>query len=99
MQFSDPIKPDIALVVEKLKKQGVQLKIITGDHHSVALHVASVMGVTKASMLTGAELHSISDHALIKIASEKNIFAEIEPNQKERIILALRKVGAMLSAI
>ncbi|HEY5235720.1 MAG TPA: magnesium-translocating P-type ATPase, partial [Rhabdochlamydiaceae bacterium] len=93
LQFSDPIKPDIALVVEKLKKQGVQLKIITGDHHSVAMHVASVMGVTEASMLTGAELHTISDHALIKIASEKNIFAEIEPNQKERIILALRKAG------
>ncbi len=93
LQFSDPIKPDIALVVEKLKKQGIQLKIITGDHHSVALHVASVLDVTKTSLLTGSELRHISDHALIKIASEKNIFAEIEPNQKERIILALRKAG------
>lgn len=93
LHFTNPLKPAIAEEIEKLRKKGVQLKIITGDHQSVAAHVASALGITKASIAIGTELRTVSDHALMKIASEKNIFAEIEPNQKERIILALRKSG------
>lgn len=93
LHFADPIKPDIAKVVDELAKKGVSLKIITGDHHSVAAHVAATFGVTQASLITGAELHQVTDRALMQIANEKTVFAEIEPNQKERIILALRKSG------
>ena len=93
LQFFDPIKPEIAETVTELQRRGVTLKIITGDHHSVAMHAARHLGVTHASYITGTELHQISDHALLKVIREKNVFAEIEPNQKERIILALRKSG------
>lgn len=93
LHFSDPIKPDIAQVVGNLANKGVTLKIISGDHHSVAAHVAATLGVTQASLITGAELHQVSDQALINLANERTVFAEIEPNQKERIILALRKSG------
>ncbi|NNM43153.1 MAG: magnesium-translocating P-type ATPase [Chlamydiae bacterium] len=99
LHFSDPIKPGIAHTVSDLKKKGVNLKIITGDHHSVALFVASQIGVSRASVITGAQLSHTSDHALIKIVEEKNVFAEIEPNQKERIIMALRKAGNIVGFI
>jgi P-type Mg2+ transporter len=99
LKFSDPIKPDIAEVVGDLKKKGVHLKIITGDHQSVALHIAASIGFTRTSYITGAELHNISEDALIKIVKEKDLFAQIEPNQKEQIILALRKSGYVVGYI
>ena len=49
--------------------------------------------MTHASCVTGTELENISDAALVKIVTAHNVFAEIRPNQKERIILALRKSG------
>ena len=93
LSFDDPIKPDIANVVEELKKRGVRLKIITGDNQLVALEVASHIGLTHVHLATGDDLRRTSDEALLRVVREKNIFAEIEPNQKERIILALRKTG------
>ncbi|MBF8263628.1 MAG: magnesium-translocating P-type ATPase [Parachlamydiales bacterium] len=93
LRFDDPIKPGIAEIVSDLKKSGVRLKIITGDNRLVALEVASHIGLTHAHLATGSDLASTSDEALMFLVLEKNIFAEIEPNQKERIILALRKMG------
>ena len=93
LRFTDPIKPDIAQVVSNLKNRGVRLKIITGDNQHVALEVASHIGLTHAHLATGSELSRTSDEALMRLVREKNIFAEIEPNQKERIILALRRTG------
>jgi len=93
LRFLDPIKPDIAQVVGELKNRGVRLKIITGDNQLVALEVSSHIGMNHAHLVTGAELSRTSDEALLRLVREKNVFAEIEPNQKERIILALRKSG------
>jgi Mg2+-importing ATPase len=93
IQFFDPMKPDIANTVSHLQKQGVSLKIITGDHPAVAAHAASCLNLPHVDILTGAELEKISDQALLKVASKTTIFAQIDPNEKERIILALRKAG------
>ncbi|MFI5343577.1 MAG: magnesium-translocating P-type ATPase [Chlamydiales bacterium] len=93
LTFLDPIKPDIAQAVSDLKKLGIHLKIITGDHQAVVAHIASFIGIPHAALITGEELDKVSDSALLKIVRDKNIFAEIQPNQKERIILALRKSG------
>jgi Mg2+-importing ATPase len=93
LHFRDPPKEDIASSVAELKKKGVHLKIITGDHHLIALHIAQNLGLTHAHLVTGAEIQHMSEAALMKVAREKNLFAEIEPNQKEHIILALRKAG------
>lgn len=93
LTFLDPIKPDIAQAVYDLKKLGIHLKIITGDHQAVAAHIASFIGIPHAVLIKGEELDKVSDSALIKIVRDKNIFAEIKPNQKERIILALRRSG------
>ncbi|HSW86477.1 MAG TPA: magnesium-translocating P-type ATPase [Rhabdochlamydiaceae bacterium] len=93
LHFFDPIKSDIVQTIGDLKTKGVDVKIITGDHRFVAAHVSEFLGMANTSLVTGEELHKIDDHALLKIAHQKNVFAEIEPNQKERIILALRKSG------
>jgi len=89
----DPPKPNITDTIDRLKKLGVSLKIITGDNHLVAASLSKKMGLSDTKIISGPELRQMSDGALLTQVGRVNIFAEIEPNQKERIIIALRKAG------
>ncbi len=89
--FFDPPKADVQKAIEDLASRGVQIKIITGDNEKVARHVAETVHLPPMAVLTGSALNSMSDEALWHAAEETNIFAAVDPNQKERIILALRK--------
>ena len=89
----DPPKANIADTIAELKKLGVSLKVITGDNHLVAASLSKKMGLLDTKILTGPELHKMSDAALLRQVSTVSVFAEIEPNQKERIIIAMRKAG------
>jgi Mg2+-importing ATPase len=89
----DPPKKDVGKTIIDLRKAGVQLKIITGDNSLVAASLASQIGIINPVILTGAQLRKMSDSALFQQASHTDIFAEIEPNQKERIIVFLKKAG------
>jgi P-type Mg2+ transporter len=89
----DPPKSNILETISGLKTLGVALKIITGDNHLVAANVSQQMGLINTKILSGPELANMSDAALLKEVGSVNVFAEIEPNQKERIIIALKKAG------
>jgi Mg2+-importing ATPase len=91
--FYDPLKEGIVEVIKSLKESGVTLKVITGDSELVAASVAERMSFPNRSILNGSSIREMSDEALMKKVNSVDIFAEIEPNQKERIILALRKSG------
>jgi P-type Mg2+ transporter len=91
--FFDPIKPDVLQSVSNLKKMGISLKIISGDNRNVAAYVARELGMQNPRVLTGSALHHMSKDALIRQAYDTEVFAEIEPNQKEQIILTLRQTG------
>jgi P-type Mg2+ transporter len=89
--FFDPPKADVQQVILDLAKRGVQLKIITGDNQKVARHVAEAVGLPIQGVLTGSQLNDLRDEALWHQAERTTLFAEVDPNQKERIILALQK--------
>jgi len=89
----DPIKSGVGDTVNELRKLGVSLKLITGDNRLVAASVGVQVGLTDEDIITGANLHQMSDEALLNRVDKTQIFAEIEPNQKERIILALKRSG------
>ena len=91
--FFDPPKADVVEAVGSLNKLGVTLKVITGDNRLVAASVGKEVGLKDGRVLTGQDIHRMSDAALLIQVQEVDIFAEIEPNQKERIILAMRKAG------
>jgi len=91
--FSDPPKPGIEATIGRLRELGVNLKVITGDNALVAATVARAIGLGGARVLSGHELRRMSDGALLARVGQVDVFAEVEPNQKERIILALRKAG------
>jgi Mg2+-importing ATPase len=89
----DPPKPNIIDTIASLKKLGVSLKIITGDNHLVAASLSNKMGLSGNKIITGPELRMMSDGALLRSVDSVDVFAEIEPNQKERIIIAMKKAG------
>ena len=91
--FADPARADVAATVASIQKLGVAVKMITGDNVHVATHLARVVGLSADRVMTGGELASLHDEALWHRAERTDVFAEIEPNQKERIILALKKMN------
>ena len=91
--FFDPPKADVQQVIVDLAKRGVQLKIITGDNQKVARHVAEAVNLPIQGVLTGSQLDDTRDEALWHLAERTTLFAEVDPNQKERIIHALQKTG------
>ncbi len=89
----DPPKAGIATTLKALVALGVTPKMITGDSQAVAISIIEQMGLPSPQVLTGTQLQQLSDEALIFRVQATNVFAEVEPNQKERIIIALKKVG------
>ena len=91
--LADPPKAGIADTIGRLRALGVTLKMITGDNRLVAAHVGEQVGLKGAHILAGPDIAPMNDAALARRIEGVDIFAEIEPNQKERIIMALRKAG------
>jgi Mg2+-importing ATPase len=89
----DPPKLSVAKTINNLHGLGVKLKIITGDNALVAKSLARQIEIAAPKILTGEQLSKMSNAALIHQAVITDIFAEVEPNQKERIIAALKKAG------
>jgi Mg2+-importing ATPase len=89
----DPPKANILDTITRLKNLGVSLKIITGDNHLVAASLSKKMGLSDTKIISGPDLRQMSDSALLRSVGATDVFAEIEPNQKERIIIAMRKAG------
>ncbi|HEY7683117.1 MAG TPA: magnesium-translocating P-type ATPase [Gemmatimonadales bacterium] len=93
LTFLDRPKEGVGAAVADLGRLGVAIKLITGDSKRVAQHVASLVGMRADRLLTGGDLDRLHDEALWHVAERTDLFAEVDPNQKERIILALKKTG------
>jgi len=91
--LADPPKSGIAETIAQFKGLGISLKIITGDNRVVAASIGRQLNLEQPRILAGPELHQMSDAALLHRVGGVDIFAEVEPNQKERIISALKKAG------
>jgi Mg2+-importing ATPase len=95
----DPPKEKIFETITQLKNLGVSLKIITGDNKLVAAHLGKQIGWINPKIMTGTELLHMSDGALYNQVNSVNIFSDVEPNQKERIIMALKKSGNVVGCM
>ena len=94
--LADPPKPDAAASVARLEELGVTVKMVTGDSHRVARHVASAVGLRTAQLLTGPDIAALDDDALVAAIAEVDVFAEVDPVQKERIVRAFRRRGEVV---
>jgi magnesium-translocating P-type ATPase len=93
LTFLDRPKEGAARALADLAALGISVKLITGDTRLVAQHVAELVGMRRDRVLTGAQLDELHDEALWREAERTDLFVEVDPNQKERIILAIRKMG------
>ncbi len=89
----DPLKHDAMQAVNDLNELGVSIKIITGDNELVARNLMKQLGNENPAVVTGSQMLQLSDRAFFHQAQQAHIFAEVDPNQKERIILTLKKNG------
>jgi len=91
--FFDPPLDDAAEVLEGLRRDGVAVKILTGDNELVARHVCSRVGLDAGRIVMGEELDRMSDAALAQVSEQATVFARVSPAQKNRIIIALKNRG------
>ncbi len=91
--FSDPPLLEAKATVEAMRRDGVEVKVLTGDEASVARHVVEAVGLDPGVVLTGAEIDRMPDSALAHLAERTTIFARTNPAQKTRILLALKQRG------
>ncbi len=93
LAFSDPPLADAAESLEALRRDGVHVKILTGDSELVAQHICAQVGLDAKHIILGEELERMSDSALAAMAEKTIVFARVSPMQKHRIILALKGRG------
>jgi Mg2+-importing ATPase len=91
--FTDPPKPDAAAAIRALEARGVRVKMITGDNRYVAAHLAQQVGLDPSALLTGEAIAGMRDEALSSQAERVDLFVEVDPAQKERIVRALQRTG------
>ena len=91
--FVDPPKPDAAEAIARLESAGIRVKILSGDGAPVVRHVAEALAMPERVLITGAEVVELSDAALAARVEEIDLYARISPDQKTRIVLALRQRG------
>jgi P-type Mg2+ transporter len=93
VSFADPVLPDVADVLADLKRDGVTVKILTGDNERVARHVCRAIALDEQQIVTGDDIARIDDAALGHLAEQASVFARVSPAQKNRILLALKRRG------
>ena len=91
--LSDQVRRDMRETLEHFHQQGVELKVISGDNLQTVREVASKAGMTIRRAFTGDMLAGMSESEFAEAAREGNLFARIEPDQKRRLVSALKKSG------
>ena len=91
--FSDPPKADARKTIRDLAGLGIRIKVITGDNRYVAAHVAAAIGLDPKAILAGEEIARLKDESLWHLAERTDLFVEVDPQQKERIVRALQRIG------
>jgi Mg2+-importing ATPase len=94
--FSDPVKSGVSNAIAELQNLGVSFKLVSGDNRHIAAYVGRQVGLDATKIVSGGDLRAIADTALPVVAANAAIFAEVEPQQKERIIMALKKSGSVV---
>jgi len=91
--LSDPPKPGIIDTINELKELRDLFENHHRRHHLVAAAVGQQIGFPHARMLTGRDLRQLSDGALLNQVNDTDVFAEVEPNQKNEFWWRLKKAG------
>lgn len=91
--FLDPPKDSTAPALAALQAHGVEVKVLTGDNERVTAKICREVGLAQHGMLLGTQIDAMSDAELTRAAVDFNVFAKLNPAQKERLVRLLRTAG------
>ena len=91
--FLDPPKASAGATIRAMAEAGITVKVLTGDNELVSRHVFAEIGVPVLGVLNGDTLEQLSDEALIGQLPWVNLFCRVNPQQKHRVLLALKRMG------
>jgi Mg2+-importing ATPase len=93
LAFVDPPLPEARAVLAAFHRDGLDVKILTGDNDLMARHLCEQVGLNGRQIVLGDQLDTMSDSALQHVAEQTQVFARVSPAQKNRIMLALKARG------
>jgi P-type Mg2+ transporter len=93
LAFIDPPRPDAAHVLTSLRRDGIEVKILSGDNEHVVEHLCAALGLEVKGIVLGSQLQAMDELALAAAAQSANLFCRVTPGQKERILRALKLRG------
>jgi len=94
LAFEDPVRASVPAAVAQARRAGIEVAMITGDHAATALAIARQAGIdTAAGAVTGAQLRAMDDAALAQVVGRVRVFARVAPEDKLRLVQALRASG------
>jgi Ca2+-transporting ATPase len=95
--LADPLRPQVPQAVAECRSAGVRVVMITGDHPQTALAIAAKAGLDSHTALSGPDIDALDDAAFTAAVRETDVFARIQPEQKLRLVRALRQDGAVVA--
>ncbi len=97
--FLDPPKKDVKTIINKLRKVGISTKILTGDNPYATKNICNIAGLNGENILTGVDIDKMSDDKLSKMIEEVDVFARLNPLQKERVVGLYKSNGHVVGYI
>ena len=95
--LADPLRPSVPDAVRQCREAGIRIVMITGDYPQTARAIARQAGIDAEDVLTGTELASLEEAALRQRIGQVNVFARIMPEQKLRLVEALKAMGEVVA--
>jgi P-type Ca2+ transporter type 2C len=95
--FEDPVRPTAPDAIRECRTAGIRVVIITGDYPATAAHVARQVGLSSATIATGPEIDAMPDADLRRRVESVDIFARVVPEQKLRLVNALKANGEIVA--
>ncbi len=90
ISFLDPPKETAAPAIEALRAQGIAIKILSGDNDLVNRKICRDVGLDPGEVLLGADIAKLDDAQLAEVAERTTVFAKLSPDEKVRVVRALR---------
>ena len=96
LAFLDPPKEGVGETLKDIAKLGIEVKILTGDSEILTQKICRDIDLAVKGVISGKDVLHMNDAALRRAVIRNNIFARINPEQKERIILSLKQAGKVV---
>lgn len=91
--FLDPAKKDVKTTITNLSKIGIKTKILTGDNPYATRNICDLVGLNTNEILLGSDIDNMKDEEIIEKMEEVDVYARMNPLQKERIVTLYKKKG------